>query len=137
MTTSTAYSAILSRLAVATLILAAAFALVVGGLNPARASAAPLAATPAAASTLAAHQGVGMREVQRAANPWDVTARKTAAFTTCIFGVGVPIGIGIGIATNPQVWAWVLGRGAWPASVGGTAAKYLDVVKRNCAYALR
>lgn len=65
------------------------------------------------------------------------TAAKTRAFATCIFGVGVPIGLAWGIATNPAAWAWVTGRGAYPASIGGAASKYMNTIKRNCAYALR
>ena len=75
-------------------------------------------------------------EVQLVANPIVLTAKKTGAFAACIFGVGVPIGLAWGIATNPAAWAWVLGRGPWPASVGGTAARYMETIKRACKYAI-
>jgi hypothetical protein len=68
-----------------------------------------------------------------------VTAKKTAAFAGCIFGVGIPIGLAWSIATSTAVQAWILGTAAKPlaASVGGTVSNYLDKVKRMCGYALR
>lgn len=79
---------------------------------------------------------VSAPEIQLAGAASD-TAKKTAAFAGCIFGVGVPIGLAWGIATNPAAWAWVAGKGPFPASVGAAASKYMNAVKRSCAYALR
>lgn len=79
---------------------------------------------------------VSAPEIQLAGAASD-TAKKTAAFAGCIFGVGVPIGLAWGIATNPAAWAWVANKGPFPASVGAAASKYMNAVKRSCAYALR
>lgn len=69
------------------------------------------------------------------ANAWGVTASKTWAFTQCIFAVGVPIGLVYAIATNPSVWAYVLGYSPKP-NIGTSINRYLSFVKSRCGYAL-
>ncbi|MFC7962821.1 hypothetical protein [Rhodococcoides kroppenstedtii] len=92
---------------------------------------------PAASASLGDVELVSVTKVRQGLV--GVTAKKTAAFAGCIFGVGVPIGLAWAIATNAAVQAWILGGASKPlaASVGGSVAKYLDRVKAMCGYALR
>lgn len=119
------------------------------GVNPASASSAsPVgvsAVQPAVKGQLSLSAGVPSSTVSISASAPTRTgvavstktwAQKTRAFAVCIFAVGIPVGVAIGIAWNPQVWAWVIGRGPWPASVGGFASAWLNTAKRSCAYAL-
>lgn len=62
--------------------------------------------------------------------------KKLAAFAGCVFGTGIPIGAAIAIAITPAAWAWVVGAGPLPASMGGTVVKYINTVKSLCRYAL-
>jgi len=71
--------------------------------------------------------------VASSAKPWGARMR---AFTQCVFGVGIPAGVAVAIVTNPAVAAWIVRKGPWPASVGGTASKYLGWIKSVCGYAL-
>ncbi|MBM4574981.1 hypothetical protein GS489_32700 [Rhodococcus hoagii] len=80
---------------------------------------------------------VAATKFRAAANPFTITAKKTAAFAGCIAGVGIPIGLAWSAATNPAVIGYVLGIRPLPASAGGLGYNYISLVKRACAYALR
>lgn len=137
MTTTT--QTVTNRVAAAAVVLLTTFVLLVGIVN--QAQAAPISQAGSSSQTTnvpastpnVSYAAAGARQ---ASNQWGVGARKTAAFSKCISGVGVPIGLVAVLASNPLVWKYVLGRGPLPASVGGTASKYLGAVKKNCAYAL-
>lgn len=140
MTTTTLTQTVTNRVAAAAFVLLTMFALLAGIVN--QAQAAPVAQAGSSSLTAKvpaqkANVSYAAAGVRQASDPWGVTAKKTAAFTKCIFGVGVPIGLVAGFASNPLVWKYVLGLGPLPASVGGAASKYLSSVKKNCAYALR
>ncbi len=110
---------------------------------PATASLAALHSTSAAANVAAISPVTASAPAKVApaarvtTSAWTYTASKTAAFARCIFLVGVPIGVAWEVAFNPAVWSWVAKGGALPASVGGTAARYLGWIKSSCGYALR
>lgn len=61
---------------------------------------------------------------------------KTAAFTECIFGVGVPIGVAWAVATNPALLMYVMRVGPLPVGVPKTTLDYVERIKSRCAYAL-
>lgn len=96
MTTTTLTQTVTNRVAAAAFVLLTMFALLTGIVN--QAQAAPVAQAGSSSLTAkvpaqTANVSYAAAGVRQASDPWGVTAKKTAAFTKCIFGVGVPIGL--------------------------------------------
>lgn len=107
MTTTT--QTVTNRVAVVACVLLTSFALLVGIVN--QAQAAPIAQAESSGQTNVSapapnvtYAAAGARQ---ASSQWNVGAQKTAAFSKCISGVGVPIGLVAGLASNPLVWKYV------------------------------